>query len=209
MPTAKPCEVACTASRVELLPVLPTICSWSPYSLAVCAMSMMCSSQLMSCPSPVVPPTIRPPTPASICFSTSASYAARSTLPLGRYGVLIAVIRRVALISSTEAVVDFIVEFVHALDATHCGGGFGIASAAGRKKRKRGLRRTERGRRGGGHGAPWWTRARACVWNRDETRRSGRWTPGRPWRTPCCSSAAWWCGSKCGGVWFRGFKKRK
>lgn len=90
-------------------------------------MSMMCSSQLMSCPSPVVPPTIRPPTPASICFSTSASYAARSTLPLGRYGVLIAVIRRVALISSTEAVVDFIVEFVHALDATHCGGGIGIA----------------------------------------------------------------------------------
>ena len=42
-------------------------------------------------------------------------------MPLGRYGVLIAVIRRVALISSTEAVVDFIVEFVHALDATHCG----------------------------------------------------------------------------------------
>ena len=116
--------------------------------------------------------------------------------------------RRVALISSTEAVVDFIVEFVHALDATHCGGGFGIASAAGRKKRKRGLRRTERGRRGGGDGAPWWTRARACVWNRDETRRSGRWTPGRPWRTPCCSSAAWWCGSKCGGVWFRGSRSK-
>jgi len=92
----------------------------SPYSLAVCAMSMMCSSQLMSCPSPVVPPTMRPPMPAAICFSTSASYMARSTLPSGRYGVLMAVIRRVAFTSSTLLVLDFIVLLVQALVATHC-----------------------------------------------------------------------------------------
>ena len=35
----------------------------------------MCSSQLMSCPSPVVPPTTKPCTPPAICCSTNASAA--------------------------------------------------------------------------------------------------------------------------------------
>ena len=71
----------------------------------------------------------RPPTPASICFSTSASYAARSTLPLGRYGVLRGD-ERVSLTLSTLAVVDFIVLLVHALVATHCGSGEGLLDGA-------------------------------------------------------------------------------
>ena len=37
----------------------------------------MCSSQLMSCPSPVVPPTTKPCTPPAICCSTNASAALR------------------------------------------------------------------------------------------------------------------------------------
>jgi hypothetical protein len=41
-------------------------------------------------------------------------------LPSGRYGVLMAVIRRVAFTSSTLLVLDFIVLLVQALVATHC-----------------------------------------------------------------------------------------
>ena len=153
-------------------------------------MSMMCSSQLMSWPSPVVPPTIKPPTPASICFSTSASYAARSTLPLGRYGVLIAVISRVALISSTEAVMDFIVLLVHALDATHWDGGrigWGehIWSVGDKSKRDRAVSRAMPGSVYASN-APWWKRLSACGCDRGGTRRPGRRTPRRPWRKPCC-----------------------
>ena len=136
-------------------PVLPTMTSLSPYSLAVCAMSMMCSSQLMSCPSPVVPPTMRPPTPASICFSTSASYAARSTLPLGRYGVLRAVMRRVSLTLSTLAVVDFIVLLVHALVATHCGSGEGLLGLVPTRATRRKGHRGGAARGGAGRRAPW------------------------------------------------------
>jgi hypothetical protein len=52
--------VACSASRVELEPVLPMTSRSLPYFLAVCAISMMCSSHDIRCPSPVVPPTISP-----------------------------------------------------------------------------------------------------------------------------------------------------
>jgi len=45
MPTAKPWQVACTASRVALLPVFPITAQREPNTLAVCAISMMCSSQ--------------------------------------------------------------------------------------------------------------------------------------------------------------------
>jgi len=56
----------------------------------------MCSSQLISCPSPVVPPMIRPSTPAAIWCSTKRSYARKSILPHSKYGVFIAVITRAA-----------------------------------------------------------------------------------------------------------------
>jgi len=56
----------------------------------------MCSSQLISCPSPVVPPMIRPSTPAAIWCSTNRSYARKSILPHSKYGVFIAVITRAA-----------------------------------------------------------------------------------------------------------------
>jgi hypothetical protein len=50
----------------------------------------------------VVPPTINPSTPPAICASTNESYANKSTFPLAKYGVFIAVINRFDLISSTS-----------------------------------------------------------------------------------------------------------
>ena len=49
MPTAKPCSVAWRASLVELLPVLPMTKMWSLKRFTVWLMSMMCSSQSISC----------------------------------------------------------------------------------------------------------------------------------------------------------------
>ena len=72
----------------------------------------MCSSQLISCPSPVVPPTTKPCTPPAICCSTKTSYFGKSIFPLFKYGVLIAVIKEHFLTSSTKACLDLLLLFV-------------------------------------------------------------------------------------------------
>ena len=88
------------ASLVELLPVFPMTLILAPKQFTVWPMSIMCSSQLISWPSPVVPPTITPSAPLIIWVLTSSSYASRSNLPSGRYGVLMAVITLRDLMSS-------------------------------------------------------------------------------------------------------------